>query len=67
MQRMVKSIAYYAGQVLLVIGALVCVGPLVGGFASAGDVGAGWGELLLGVGGVCIVAGGATILFGAQR
>ncbi|MAK82999.1 hypothetical protein [Phenylobacterium sp.] len=54
---MFRTIAYYLGKALIVLGALMYVGPLVGGFASPGDVGGGWAELM-------IVAGLLTIVVG---
>ena len=44
---MFRTIAYYLGKALIVLGALMYVGPLVGGFASPGDVGGGWAELMI--------------------
>lgn len=63
---MIKQAAYYLGQVLIVLGTLTCVGPLIGGFAGPGDVGAGWSELILAVGSLTLVLGIALTLFGAR-
>lgn len=63
---MIKWAAYYFGQVLIVLGALVCVGPIVGGFAGPGDVGRGWSEVVLAVGLLTLVLGAALFVFGTR-
>jgi hypothetical protein len=62
---MFRTIAYYLGQVLIVLGALICVGPLVGGFAGPGDVGGRWAELMLVAGLLTIVVGVAIFIGGS--